>query len=60
MKSPILRHPRLPPVFAFVVLLGAEGRVAEVLEQEQRLLVERRLDVAGRFVFLVENLPASL
>jgi hypothetical protein len=45
VETPILVDASLPPVFAFVVLLGAEGGVAEVLEQEQRLLVKRRLDI---------------
>jgi hypothetical protein len=35
-------------VFAFVVFLGAQGRMARILEQEQRLLVESLLDFRGR------------
>src|SRR5271157_845386 len=49
IQTPVFRHARLPPTPAFVILLCAEGRVPEVLEQEQRLLAKRRLDVFGRF-----------
>ena len=49
VETPVFRHPRLPPILAFVILLGAEGRMAEVLEQQQRLLAKLRLDIFGHF-----------
>ena len=48
IKTPVTGDAGLPTVFAFVVLLGAQGRVAQILEQEQRLLVESLLDFLGR------------
>ncbi len=39
--------PRLPDIGGLVVLLGAEGGVAEILEKESKLLVEGFLDVLG-------------
>jgi hypothetical protein len=39
VEAPRAGHTGLPKVLAFVVLLGVQGGVAEILEQEQRLLV---------------------
>jgi len=52
VKAPRVVHPRLPQAAGFVVLFGAERRVAQVLKQEQRLLVEGFPDRFWRFVIV--------
>ena len=47
IKAPILVDARLPQAPALVVFLGAERWVVEVLDQQQRLLVEGTLDLLG-------------
>ena len=44
VKPPPSRDPGLPEVARLVVLLGAQGGVAEVLEQELEFLVKGPLD----------------
>jgi len=48
IKAPILVDARLPEAQALVVLLGAERGVVEILNQQQRLLVEGTLDMLRR------------
>ena len=38
IKTPVLVDASLPKVFGLVVFLGAQGRVPEILEQEQDCL----------------------
>ena len=47
VKAPVIIDSRLPDVLCFVVLLGAEGRMAKVLEKENELLVKEPLDTGG-------------
>src|SRR6266567_2219535 len=47
IKAPILVDARLPEPPALVVFLGAERWMVEILEQQQRLLVEGTLDLLG-------------
>src|ERR1035438_6417672 len=49
IKAPILVDARLPEAPALVVFLGAERWMVEILQQQQRLLVEGALDLLGRF-----------
>jgi len=48
IKAPPAGDARLPYVVGFIVLLGAQGRVAEVLEQQIEFPIERALDLEGR------------
>src|ERR1017187_2428771 len=47
IEAPILVHARLPEPPTLVVFLGAERWMVEVLDQQQRLLVEGTLDLLG-------------
>jgi hypothetical protein len=48
VEAPIACGPSLPEVAGLVVLLGPEGRVAEILEQEGDAAVNRALDLGRR------------
>lgn len=48
IEAPPLIHPRLPEVTGFIVFLGAQGRMAEILEKELKFPVKRSLDGWGR------------
>lgn len=48
IKAPGAGNPALPDVPRFVVLFDMQGRVPEVLQQQQRLFVERLLDLFRR------------
>jgi hypothetical protein len=47
IKAPILVDTRLPEAPALVVFLGAERWMVEILDKQQRLLVEGTLDLLG-------------
>src|SRR5664279_1845481 len=47
IKAPILVDAGLPEAPALVVFLGAERWMVEILEQKQRLLIERTFDLLG-------------
>ena len=47
IEPPVASDASLPAVLTFVVFLGMERRMAEVLKQEDHLLVKRCLDVLG-------------
>ena len=49
VEPPVFCSLCLPQVLAFVILLGAEGGVAEVVQQERGLLVKCGSDVSCRF-----------
>ena len=42
IKAPVVVHPSLPHISGFVVLLGTEGRMAEILQKKDELLVKKR------------------
>ena len=48
IKAPVSIDARLPDVLCFVVLLGAEGRVAKIFRKICDLLLEYELDTIGR------------
>jgi hypothetical protein len=47
VKAPGAGYASLPEIHAFVVLLGAKGRMSEVLKEQKRLFVKRPSDVFG-------------
>lgn len=47
IKAPILVDARLPQPSTFFVFLGAERWMVEILDQQQRLLIEGTLDLLG-------------
>src|ERR1017187_6187099 len=60
IKTPVKGDAGLPSVSAFVILFGAQGRVAQILEQQQRLFVKGLLDFLGCLaVAAVEVLGAA-
>ena len=48
VEPPALVDPRLPAIIGFVVLLGVEGRVVQVLNQEIDLFEKRLANWRGR------------
>jgi hypothetical protein len=49
VESPVFVHARLPEIVRLIVFFRVEGRVAQVLDQKQRLLIEGPLDSLWRF-----------
>ncbi len=47
IEAPVVVYSRLPDIGGFVVLLSAEGRIAEVLQKKDELLVKKLLDTNG-------------
>jgi hypothetical protein len=50
IKSPRIIHASLPQVAGFIVFLGVERRMMQILKQELRLLSERLLNSFNRML----------
>jgi hypothetical protein len=48
VKPPVLIDARLPPVLGFTVFFRPQGRVAQVVQQEERLLLKSPLNPVRR------------
>ena len=56
IEAPSAGHACLPKIPAFVVLLGVQGRMTEILKQEQRLLVKHLLNLLRCFVVAAQEM----